>query len=188
MSILNKLKDSMGDKLKLILQVLTPLEYIEYVCKMLLVIDHSKVELCLLFGVILNIVIMLSGIIFNIGIKSSGLISSSVFSFIIYLCFSWFRKSKAKKTVTNYEIGEIKVQPIVVEDFEIPDTLRRYIDGDELPQPTMEVSQSDLANLVNSEVTNEEKKSVSKPVNFKPSDVNDLDLSNFDYEDYFKER
>ena len=52
----------------------------------------------------------------------------------------------------------------------------------------MEVSQSNLNNLVSSDVTDDTKKSVSKPVNFKPSDVGDLDLSNFDYEDYFKER
>lgn len=179
-SVLDKIKDSSTSYVKVALQILTPLEYMEFVGKMLLVIDLKKVELCLLLAVILNMVILFGGLFFNIGISKVALSVSSVMTVICYFSVIAFRKKKSKSEF-NYEIGKINVDEIVVDDFEVPEALQRYKCSE---APTLEVTESDLNSLVNPQPKPVSK---SRKINLDISDVNSLDLSNLDVDIYFKE-
>lgn len=180
-SIVEKLKDNCSGYIKSLLKILTPLDYLEYVFKMLLVLNLRKVEMCLILSIVLNVTIMLSGLIFNIGIKPMGLITSCVFSFITYAGVTLFRRKKSKKSVTNYEVGEVRVVPIEVEDFEIPESLNRYRNiEDSNSGPIMPTSGANLNNLIaKNEMGTEPEVLSTRPVVLEPSGIDDLDLSDF---------
>lgn len=131
MHILNTLKDNLKNVKVSFIKYLTPVEYIEFTIKMLLVLDKSKVDFCLWLSTVILVVLLLLNSFWSIAISSFNIIIAIVISVIINLLFTTFRAKKNKSSSIDYELKDVKVKNKDLDiSVDVPDTLKKYIKDD----------------------------------------------------------
>ncbi len=132
MSIIKNYKDKLKQntsKIKLaILKYITPVEYIEFTFKMLMVFSPVKVETCLWYSTMLLVSFIIVSLIAPIAVTTTSCIMATLFSVCFNLVFCWWRKKVDKKGKFDYTIAEVRIKDKSVDtSVNVPKDLEKYI-------------------------------------------------------------
>lgn len=131
MHILNNVKDNLKNVKVSFIKYLTPVEYIEFTIKMLLVLDKAKVDFCLWLSTVILVVLLILNSFWSIAINSFNIIIAIVISVVINLLFTSFRSRKNKSSSIDYELKDVKVKNKNLDvSVDVPDSLKKYIKDD----------------------------------------------------------
>lgn len=131
MHILNNVKDNLKNVKVSFIKYLTPVEYVEFTIKMLLVLDKAKVDFCLWLSTVILVVLLILNSFWSIAINSFNIIIAIVISVVINLLFTSFRSRKNKSSSIDYELKDVKVKNKNLDvSVDVPDSLKKYIKDD----------------------------------------------------------